>query len=177
MTEEEDLEFKRLDTDAANAFLEALAAGDSPTAASRKGRPDLPGTKARAWFYYHRDRDDKFRAAWEDAKEQGLDLLEDEARRRAVEGVKTPIFGPADKETGERPIIGHKIDYSDTLLVTLLKAGRPHKFRESFKHEVELDGKGLGDKAATAMETLSQAILAIHKAKAAEAKEKGTEAP
>lgn len=56
-------------------------------------------------MYALRDRDPKFREAWEDALEHGSDRLEDIAHRRARNG-------------------------SDTLLIFLLKARRPDKYRE-----------------------------------------------
>ena len=57
-----------------------------------------------------------------------MDDLELEARRRAVEGTERPVF----YQGGE---VGYVREYSDTLLIFLLKAHRPNKFRERVEHE------------------------------------------
>jgi len=62
--------------------------------------------------------DARFAAAIAIATEAGADALEDEALRRAVEGVDEPVF-----YRGER--IGTARKYSDTLLMFLLKSRRP----------------------------------------------------
>ena len=69
---------------------------------------------------YNRRRDDPaFRALWEEAEERGWFTLEQEAKRRAFDGVKKPVFYK-----------GHKIqdvtEYSDALTVFLMK-GRMRK--------------------------------------------------
>ena len=60
------------------------------------------------------------------------EVLEAEARRRAVTGVRRLKFdkGQAiiDPETGE-PYV--ELDYSDVLLIFLLKARAPEKYREN----------------------------------------------
>lgn len=77
----------------------------------------------RQTVYAHREADPEFLAAMDDAQEQASDVLELEARRRAVEGVQKPVF-----QRGE--LVGTIREYSDTLLVVLLKANRPDKFKE-----------------------------------------------
>ena len=54
---------------------------------------------------------------------QATDILEREARRRAVEGVVHYVRGPDGELLEERR-------YSDSLLLALLKAHRPGHFRE-----------------------------------------------
>jgi hypothetical protein len=75
------------------------------------------------------NEDPNYVKAFEYAKEAAADRLEQEARRRAVEGVDKPIYYK-----------GRKIDtikeYSDTLLIVLLKGIRPEKFRENIKQEL-----------------------------------------
>lgn len=56
--------------------------------------------------YKHREKNDKFAHDWEQALEEAVDTLETVAWRRAR-------------------------DYSDTLLIFLLKAHRPLRYRES----------------------------------------------
>ena len=74
-----------------------------------------------------------FAAEWEDAVESGTDLMEDEMRRRAVEGVDEPKFHDGQ-------ICGYARRYSDTLLIFMLKARRPEKFKD--RAEVAHKGKG-----------------------------------
>jgi hypothetical protein len=60
---------------------------------------------------------------WEDAIEAGTDVLEEEAKRRALFGVEKPVF-----QKGE--LVGHVQEYSDTLMIFLLKGRNPNKFKE-----------------------------------------------
>ena len=78
--------------------------------------------------------DESFAAEWDEALEAGMDRLEDEAVRRGVEGVEEPVFYRGD-------IVGYKLNYSDQLLMFMLKAGRPDKFAERKKIEGHIDGK------------------------------------
>jgi len=73
--------------------------------------------------------DPNYAAAFEESKEQAADLLEQEAWRRAVEGVKEPVY-----QKGQ--LVGEVTKYSDTLLMFLLKGVRPEKFRENIRQEV-----------------------------------------
>jgi hypothetical protein len=71
----------------------------------------------RSSAYLWRERDEDFRKAWDEAVEEGTDLLEDEAKRRAVEGSIKPILYKGRIVTFVR-------EQSDTLLIFLLKARR-----------------------------------------------------
>lgn len=71
--------------------------------------------------------DPKFKDLFEAAHDDALDRLEEEARRRAVEGVLEPVVSAG-------ALICHVRKYSDALLITLLKGKRPDTFRE--RHEV-----------------------------------------
>ena len=82
---------------------------------------------ARAQHYAWLKQDPEYAQAVQDAMEQAADALESEARRRAEEGVDEPVFYKG-KECG----VIRK--YSDTLLIFLLKGGRPERYRE--RHEV-----------------------------------------
>ena len=42
--------------------------------------------------YYHRNADTTFAAAWDSACDEAADILEAEARRRAVEGTLRPVY-------------------------------------------------------------------------------------
>lgn len=95
--------------------------------------------------------DAKYAAAFAKAQKLAATLLEDEARRRAVDGVRrlkfhegkvitieVPDPKPDDPEnTKEVPYVEH--EFSDGLLMFLLKANAPDKFRD----RVDLEG-GLG---------------------------------
>lgn len=68
--------------------------------------------------------DEVYAKAFAEAKEEAADALEEEARRRAVDGVEEPT-GWYQGEPG-----GYVRRYSDTLLIFLLKGTRPQKYRE-----------------------------------------------
>lgn len=79
--------------------------------------------------YNHRDRSKEFAADWDEAIEDACDAMEGEAFRRAMSGIEKPVT-----VAGKREVIK---DYSDTLLIFLLKAHRPGKFREKVEHTGE----------------------------------------
>ena len=75
-----------------------------------------------------------FRGLWEEIQEEAAQTLEDEAIRRAHAGVKRPLFyrgKPMYTGRGKnrRPI--HEVEYSDQLLITMLKRFRPDLYREN----------------------------------------------
>lgn len=107
-------------------FLERLAETASVTAAAT-------ATKiSRKTWYQHRNSDKDFAESWEAALDTGTDALEDEAVRRAHEGVLKPVFH-GGKQVGEIR------EYSDTLLMFSLKARRPEKYRERVDNRVSGD--------------------------------------
>lgn len=87
---------------------------------------------ARSWVYDERDRNESFAARWKEAEEVACDALEEEARRRALKGVIKPIY-----QQGKR--VGQVREFSDTLMITLLKAHRPEKFKD--RSSVEQSGE------------------------------------
>lgn len=78
---------------------------------------------ARTTFYEHRKADAVFEAQVSEALEEAGDVLEAEAWRRAVKGVRRPVFQGGRK-------VGEIQEYSDTLLIFLLKGTKPQKYRE-----------------------------------------------
>jgi transposase len=68
------------------------------------------------------DADEEFALRWNDAIEEGIDRLEQEAIRRARDGVKRPVFYMGQ-------IVGYVQEYSDSLLKFLLEAKRPAVYR------------------------------------------------
>lgn len=112
---------KRQESRWERGFLVALAQTANVTEAARLAKI----TRQRA--YDLRDSSAEFKQAWDDALEQACDTLELEARRRAEKGVSKTIFYKG------KPV-GKEINYSDTLMIFLLKAHRPEKYRERFEH-------------------------------------------
>ncbi|OZI24052.1 terminase [Bordetella genomosp. 9] len=89
---------------------------------------------SRSTVYEWRESDDVFAKEWEKAMRIATLGLEDEARRRAEEGVDEPVFYQGIN-------CGTVRKYSDTLLIFLLKARDP-KYRE--KTAMELTGANGG---------------------------------
>ncbi|MDI6872472.1 MAG: terminase [Bacillota bacterium] len=111
------------------AFLRALARLGNVSDACRKAR--VP----RRTVYNWKTDDAEFAQAWAEAEETAADALEREARRRAVKGVLKPVY-----QGGK--LAGHVREYSDTLLIFLLKGARPEKYAERVKNEHSGPGGG-----------------------------------
>ena len=75
-----------------------------------------------------RRHSEDFAAQWREALEEGSDLLDAEARRRAVTGIDEPVFYKGE-------VVGSITKYSDSLLMFLLRAHRPQMFRDGGKVE------------------------------------------
>jgi hypothetical protein len=105
-------------------FLENLAKGVSVTGSA------IAAGLARASVYEWRDDDPEFAEEWDDAVEQGTDLLEDEVRRRSTQGVDEPVFYKG-------VIVGHVRKYSDQMAMFLLKGRRAEIFRDVAKPEAD----------------------------------------
>jgi len=80
---------------------------------------------SRAWVYEKRQIDQEFADAFEDARTCGLEVLKDEAHRRAYAGVVREVW-----HQGE--VVGEEVNYSDSLLMFLIKQSDP-SYREHFK--------------------------------------------
>jgi len=106
-------------------FLQTLAETGSVINAVR-----VAGT-SRTRVYELRKVDPAFAAAWAEAEDMAIDQLEDEARRRAVEGVPEPLVraGKLVLDNNGQPITVRR--YSDSLLTTLIKARRPPRRERS----------------------------------------------
>ena len=72
--------------------------------------------------------DPEFEKQFVDAYEDGVQALDDEAVRRAFEGVEKPVF-----YKGER--VDDVKEYSDQLLIFILKGNRPDKYKERTSNE------------------------------------------
>lgn len=102
-------------------FLAALSETANVTASAKRAG------LARTTVYEWRADNEQFKARWDAAVELGTDALEDEAMRRAKDGVTEPVH-----YKGER--VDEIQKYSDTLTIFLLKGRRPEKYRERFEH-------------------------------------------
>jgi argininosuccinate synthase len=110
------------------AFIAAYAATASMTAAAKAAHVSRQQ-------HYHWLEQDAYRKAWEDTQEQAAQTAEDEAVRRAIAGVKRPVlYKGLPVKTGRR--ILYEYQYSDTLLLALLKRFRPALYREHVTAEV-----------------------------------------
>lgn len=106
---------------ARNTILSWLAAGWS------KGRAcDEAGVSTKSLQRW-RAEDDEFNAAVTDATERGIDVLEDAARFRAVEGVARPIFQ-------QGVCVGHVVEHSDALMQMMLAGKRSAYSRTKHEH-------------------------------------------
>jgi hypothetical protein len=105
----------------AKKFLSALSEGKSVKAAC------LLIKICRTTAYKWKEENEDFSTSWDQAIEDGTDLLEDEAWRRAVEGVEKPVgFFEGVPST-------YVQQYSDSLLLALLKARRRSKFGDKIE--------------------------------------------
>ena len=110
-------------------FLATLAETGNVKQSAKAARID------RVTVYRKRDRDPAFAAKWDEAARIGVELLEDEAQRRAYSGADKPVY-----HLGKR--IDVVKDYSDTLLIFLLKGAKPTKYRENQAwQQLGADGK------------------------------------
>lgn len=98
-------------------FLEALGNTANVTRACKVAR------FGRTAVYGWRAADQEFARAWDAALALGTDALEDEAVRRAHEGTLKPVYQGGKK-------VGVIREYSDTLLIFLLKGRRPEKYKD-----------------------------------------------
>lgn len=100
----------------AEDFLTALRKGHPVAVAAAAA--DMGLRSAYDW----RDADPEFKARWEDAYEHGSMMIEEEARRRAVDGVLEPVFYQGTHVADVRK-------YSDALILPILRA-RLEKYRD-----------------------------------------------
>ena len=83
----------------------------------------------RTTVYKYRLEHEEFAAKWKEAETLAADALEDEAWRRAKEGVPRAL-------SYQGQLTGDIVtDYSDTLLIFLLKGNKQEKFADRTKHD------------------------------------------
>jgi hypothetical protein len=81
------------------------------------------------WLW--RKRDSQFAALREQAHAMAVESMEDEARRRAVDGTVEPVFAGGK-------VCGSIRRYSDSLLIFLLKAAKPEVYRDRWRGSVHV---------------------------------------
>lgn len=86
----------------------------------------------KASVYNWRDSDPTFAAEWDEALDIAVERMESEAVRRGVEGTLKPVFQ-------QGACVGYIREYSDTLLIFILKARKPKVYRDNVA--VEHTGK------------------------------------
>lgn len=136
--------------DAAKArFIEALASSGVVLAAVRAAGV------SRSVVYEWRAADEAFRSAWLVALDDSSDLLEAEAVRRAARGTARPVFYRGNQ-------VGSITEYSDALLMFLLKARRPETYRDqaTVRHEGRVSTV-VGDAVAEPRERTPDELAAI----------------
>lgn len=155
---------------------------------------------SRQTFYNWRDNDEEFSAELPDAEEDANDTLEYAAYDRAVLGVETyvvsqgrivyeeiPVFDAFGEQVLDdkgnpvtkrgKPLIERK--YSDSLLITRLKARMPEKYREKQQvdlnanvnaqvqasHEIAISPRDLTDEELSTMKALAKNAMERKKQK------------
>jgi len=83
---------------------------------------------SRNCVYQWRQRDEQFALAWADAEERVIERMEREALRRGVDGVERDVYH-------QGIVVGQERQFSDVLLIFMLKSKRPATYRENVKVE------------------------------------------
>lgn len=117
-------------TDAAcKKFLYALMRDGNVSKAARYAKAN------RTALFQRKRRDDEFAAVWEECLQIGTANLEDHAHDLAMNGWQEPVFHDGEE-------CGEKQRFSPALIIFLLKAHNPERYRE--RYEIENTGKGGG---------------------------------
>ena len=119
------------------AFLRVLARRGNVTDACEAA--DIERSTA----YRRKDDYPEFKALWEEAEKKAADFLESTAWKRATEGTEKPVWYKGEQ-------VGTELEYSDTLLIFLLKGNKPEKFKE--RTDITTDGKPLAPVAIVKMD-------------------------
>lgn len=99
-----------------------------------------------------RAADEAFEEQYNVAADYAADLLIKEANRRAVEGVVKPVY-----QGGKH--VGNIREFSDNLLMFLIKGERPGQYRDNSK--VEVTGPGGGPLAIAPIQSMSDHEKAV----------------
>ncbi len=105
--------------------------------------------------YQERRRNQTFATEWESALQIAADGLEQEAWRRAMQGVAKPVYQKGKK-------VGTIQEYSDRILIVLLRAARPNKFNDRLVHGVDDSIKELQQERLVVEKALNDPELLKH---------------
>lgn len=113
------------DAKARKAFCDVLAVTDNVSMAA--AAVGISTSTA----YEHRKTDAVFAAMWAEAQALAADSLEYALRRRAMEGVREPLFYKGepiiDPATGQQ---AYKVTYPEASHMFLLRGAKPEKYRD-----------------------------------------------
>ena len=101
-------------------FLARLSECGQPTKAARTAGVDVSG------LYKEQKRNPDFAKEWEEAIDVAMYGAESEVYRRSVEGWDHPVY-----QRGE--LVGSFRKHSDILLMFMLKAHNPGKYRDTYR--------------------------------------------
>jgi len=117
---------------------------------------------AREAHYRLLERSASYQAVFASAGIEAGQTLEDEAVRRAVEGVRRPLFyhgamvtvpkDPSDPDGEWIPVVER--EYSDMLLLALLKAKKPKEYKDRVEHDLGAGAKEGAQKFVGTMQDL-----------------------
>lgn len=108
-------------------FLEMLGICGIPNQAC-----ELAGVH-RSTMFKRKKEDELFAARWEDARRQAVEVLEAEARRRAIDGIDKPYYYKGK-------VVGVLKERSDRLLEFMLAGMAPKKYGKQQTGKLELTG-------------------------------------
>lgn len=103
-------------TTAMRQFLAAFSKSGSPHMAAK-----CAGVSVGTHYVWMSTRP-RYKEAFLLAQDEANDYLEREARRRAIEGWREPVYQ-------QGMLVGYKTKYSDPLHIELLRANNPEKFK------------------------------------------------
>jgi hypothetical protein len=86
----------------------------------------------RGLLYVWKDTCPDFLEKFNKCRDSIADTIEDEAKRRAVEGYEKPVY-----QSGQ--LVGHIQEYSDQLMNTILKAHKPDDYKDRIKTESTIE--------------------------------------
>jgi hypothetical protein len=93
------------------------------------------GLRRRATVYDWQEQDDEFATAYRESEIMATEALETEARIRATDGTLKPVYQGG-------VLVGYIPEKSDTLLIFLLKARAPEKYRDKPATIIDASAEG-----------------------------------
>jgi hypothetical protein len=129
-----------------DAFLVAYASLGTITHAAEAAQVD------RGQHYRWMDTDPAYPALFAEAGTKAKEAMVREARRRAIEGTAKPVY-----QGGQR--VGTIQEYSDTLLIFLMKGAMPETYRERVDVTI-LDVRAEAERIAVEMGLDADSVMA-----------------